>query len=382
MLVFALTGVLRSYQRSHFLRLPEEDSVHGDFHVGEYLVQPDLNQVRNAQKRIHLEPKVMDVLVYLARHPGEVLPKERIIQAVWGDVFVSDEVLTYSISALRRALGDDAKNPSIVKTIPRKGYRLTAADAPPAAPSPPDIAEGVRRGLLLPWAGVLMGLMIAVLGGVWWISWKTGASDKLALPQESPLTTYPGLELEPTLSPDGNQVALSWDGRNQDNFDIYVKVIGAEEPLRLTTHPGLDLSPSWSPDGRWIAFIRNEGGAQSKIILISPLGGSARELASVSVLTTGWGRERGPNLSWSPDSKWLAVSQRPSPDQPFSLFLVSVETGEAVPITKPPPTSSGDFSPSFSPLRQEVAFTRVFSVVGVADLHLLDLSAGRESALE
>src|SRR5690606_8035081 len=96
MLVFALTGVLRSYQRSHFLRLPEEDSVHGDFHVGEYLVQPDLNQVRNAQKRIHLEPKVMDVLVYLARHPGEVLPKERIIQAVWGDVFVSDEVLTYS----------------------------------------------------------------------------------------------------------------------------------------------------------------------------------------------------------------------------------------------------------------------------------------------
>jgi DNA-binding winged helix-turn-helix (wHTH) protein len=66
----------------------------------------------------------MEVLVYLAQHPDEVLPKERIIRAVWPDTFVTDEVLTNAISELRKAFGDDAKNPQFIQTLPRRGYRL------------------------------------------------------------------------------------------------------------------------------------------------------------------------------------------------------------------------------------------------------------------
>ena len=50
-----------------------------------------------------------------------------------------------------------------------------------------------------------------------------------------PLTTYPGQEVEPSFSPDGRQVAFSWNGSNQDNFDIYIKQIGKDNPFRLTT---------------------------------------------------------------------------------------------------------------------------------------------------
>ena len=97
-----------------------------EFRVGEWLVEPDLNRISNARTVVSIEPKVLDVLLCLARSPGEVLSKEKILKTVWPDTFVSDGILSYSISELRKAFGDDAKNPTVIQTISRKGYRLIA----------------------------------------------------------------------------------------------------------------------------------------------------------------------------------------------------------------------------------------------------------------
>lgn len=97
-----------------------------EFRIGEWLVEPNLNCITRADERISVEPKVIEVLAYLAEYPGEVLSKEQIIRAVWPNTFVSDEVLRYSISELRKAFKDDAKNPQIIQTISRRGYRLIA----------------------------------------------------------------------------------------------------------------------------------------------------------------------------------------------------------------------------------------------------------------
>ena len=79
---------------------------------------------------IRLEPKAMQVLVHLAEHAGEVVPKERLISAVWTDTFVTDDVLTRAISGLRRVFCDDAKAPQVIQTIPKGGYRLMAPIVP------------------------------------------------------------------------------------------------------------------------------------------------------------------------------------------------------------------------------------------------------------
>jgi adenylate cyclase len=105
-----------------------------EFRVGEWLVEPDLNCIVRGNKRIPIEPQVIEVLAYLAYYPGEVLSKEQIIQAVWPETFVSDEVLRYSISELRKAFKDDAKNPRIIETIARRGYRLIAPVTRKGAP--------------------------------------------------------------------------------------------------------------------------------------------------------------------------------------------------------------------------------------------------------
>ncbi|MBM3790598.1 MAG: tetratricopeptide repeat protein, partial [Acidobacteria bacterium] len=105
---------------------PQEHPMGPRFRVGDWQVEPDLNLIIQADRRVQIEPKVMDVLAFLASHPGEVCPKDTIIKAVWPDTFVSDDVLAYSISELRKAFGDSAKDPAVIATIAKRGYRLIA----------------------------------------------------------------------------------------------------------------------------------------------------------------------------------------------------------------------------------------------------------------
>lgn len=98
----------------------------GAFMVGKWTVLPELNSLEHAGRTVHLEPKVMQVLVILAEHSGQVTSKEQIFDRVWPDTFVSDEVLTRSISELRKAFEDNPQQPKYIQTIPKGGYRLVA----------------------------------------------------------------------------------------------------------------------------------------------------------------------------------------------------------------------------------------------------------------
>jgi DNA-binding winged helix-turn-helix (wHTH) protein len=97
-----------------------------DFRIGEWLVQPRLNRLSRGEQILQIEPKMMDVLVYLAATPGEVVSKNDIIDAVWPDLFITESVISRAIAGLRRVLEDDARNPRYIETILKRGYRLIA----------------------------------------------------------------------------------------------------------------------------------------------------------------------------------------------------------------------------------------------------------------
>ena len=96
------------------------------FHVGPWLAQPSRNTLSLQDKTVHLEPKVMEVLVCLASQPGETLPKDKLLETVWPETFVTDDVLTRCISELRHVFKDDPKEARFIQTIPKRGYRLVA----------------------------------------------------------------------------------------------------------------------------------------------------------------------------------------------------------------------------------------------------------------
>jgi DNA-binding winged helix-turn-helix (wHTH) protein len=99
----------------------------GDFRLDQWLVQPQLNTVVGTDNRpVRLEPKLMEVLVCLSDHAGEVVPKGTLLQALWKDTFVTDNALTRCIAELRSIFHDDVRHPRIIQTITKKGYLLVA----------------------------------------------------------------------------------------------------------------------------------------------------------------------------------------------------------------------------------------------------------------
>jgi Tol biopolymer transport system component len=223
---------------------------------------------------------------------------------------------------------------------------------------PAAAAPHVRRVKSL-WAfGVVT--LLAFAAGLWFFAGR--ARQPGAVPEVIPLTSEEGHEQFAAFSPEGDQVAFTWNGRNRDNFDIYVMLIGSPIPLRLTTDPAPDFCPAWSADGRTIAFSRVSEDGSASLMSIPRLGGGERKIAAVRppLHPIAWSRASG--ISWSPDGKWLAVAEQPD-GAPSAIYLVSALTGERRKLTNPPAGSLGDWWPAFSPDGRMLLFARTASAL-------------------
>jgi TolB-like protein/Tfp pilus assembly protein PilF len=118
--------------------------------VGSWIVDPSLNSMSCEGRTVRLEPKMMGVLLCMAEHPGQTLSKEQLFQAVWPNIVVTEDVLTRCIAELRRAFNDDARNPRIIETISKRGYRLIAPVSVPVAETAPVNSAVVDSIVVLP----------------------------------------------------------------------------------------------------------------------------------------------------------------------------------------------------------------------------------------
>jgi DNA-binding winged helix-turn-helix (wHTH) protein len=205
-------------------------------------------ELRRQGAKVKLQDQPLQVLAMLLERPGELVTREELRDRIWpAGIFVDyEKSLSKAINKVRDALRDSSENPRFIETLPRRGYRflvpveagqaakpitLTSSDLP--AGLKPVASTSVRRQPVLGVLGTL-ALLIAVSTRVW-----MSVTRALREPRPSgligvPLTTYPGRQSLPGFSPDGNQVAFVWGGPEQDNADIYVKLIGTENLLRPT----------------------------------------------------------------------------------------------------------------------------------------------------
>jgi DNA-binding winged helix-turn-helix (wHTH) protein/tetratricopeptide (TPR) repeat protein len=142
------------------------------FLIGDRLVQPVLNRISGPGGQVHVEPKVMAVLVCLAEHAGDVVSRNSLYDAVWGSTVVTDQALTNCISELRHHLGDDRSEPRYIETVPKRGYRLIAPIQPTGARGVTEGPEGAalprRRSRRLPLTAAAMLATGAVGFLAWW----------------------------------------------------------------------------------------------------------------------------------------------------------------------------------------------------------------------
>src|SRR5664279_4147939 len=281
---------------------------------------------------VPLQEQPSQVLRHLLQSSGRVVTREELCATLWpADTFVDFDLgLNTAVKKLRQALDDPAERPRYIETVHRRGYRFKfpvewasnrndpaattkvehatlASVAPPIQtdlkpPEPPPPVPWKLKALI-----VLAGCLV-VAGLLYpWMAPRVERQLRLLELQRLtvvPLTALPGNVASPTFSPDGSQVAFGYDGEtNGAGFDLYVKAVGSDKPLRLTYHPSAWLFAAWSPDGRSIAVSRSAGGDDSGIYLVPPTGGPERKLVARSAVP--WFAN---DIGWSPDGKELAYT--------------------------------------------------------------------------
>src|SRR5215469_2442112 len=167
------------------------------FHIGEWRVDPSLDEISREGKTVKLEPRTMRVLVCFAERAGEVVSVNQLLEMVWKDLVVTPDSVYQAVAALRRAFDDDPKRPTYIANVVRRGYRLVAPvdlgahtqdpvrlpvalaagtdleeqqrsvnDKPAQpAPTPPDASQIVARRIVLRNASISIALLVAA-GGV------------------------------------------------------------------------------------------------------------------------------------------------------------------------------------------------------------------------
>lgn len=324
-------------------------------------------ELRKHGLKVRLPEQSFCALQVLIEAGNRPVSREDLRRRLWGDgVHVNyDKSLNSVMHNLREALGDTARNPRFIETIPGHGYRLLV----------PTLAVQPRRRAKLRWA-VLAAAGAAVFSTVWYLREDRIVARTVAVPRLRPVTSYAGEEGSPSFSPAGDRIAFHWNGPRQDNFDIYVKSVEGEDVRRLTSSPSDERNPAWSPDGSSIAFLRQLPEHRTAIVLISPNGGGERVVATVPGTDS--------NLAWSPDGQWIGFSvsypdyiQR-SPEQ-AGIQAVSVTTGRIVRLTTPSGRSLGDADPAFSPDGRKLVFMRMSTYLA-GELYVQELTAGLEPA--
>jgi DNA-binding winged helix-turn-helix (wHTH) protein/tetratricopeptide (TPR) repeat protein len=175
---------------------PERAEFAADFRIGGWLVEPSLDRLSRDGTVVRLRPQLTNLLVVLAEHAGQTVPKDTILAEVWEGQHVAESGMTRCIAEIRQALGDDAHEPTIVQTIPKRGYRLVApveflekrglsgddgnVPAVPAVMQPADSAQDSARSPSVPWRrrrrnAVIVGL---VLGAALAVAWEVGGWNR------------------------------------------------------------------------------------------------------------------------------------------------------------------------------------------------------------
>lgn len=317
----------------------------------DWTVYPKINLIQNHQSEFSIKPRLMKLLVFFLMHANEVVTKDAILDFVWEDRIVTENLLTKSISELRKLLDTHFKTDLQIETIRNVGYRFhsTLDILPHTEEQPTAHYQKKQRTNYWLLGAILASIILAVLAFNLHQSKQIADAYKVNFQRISSLK---GQELSPTISPDGKNIAFIWREAQTTPFGIYVKSLQEAHPRKLTNANFPEYSPIWSLDGSALFFLRINKNDQPTLVKKSIIGNDETKITQFD----GWKINQG--FAWSLDGQQLIFSAKKSAKTPFAIYQYNLDTDKVQQLTYPPLTTFGDIFPISPIAKRKVGFIR------------------------
>ncbi|WP_175453117.1 winged helix-turn-helix domain-containing protein [Microbulbifer yueqingensis] len=328
--------------------------------IGEFEFDIRTGTLSRGQDSSRLEPQVSAFLGLLIEHAGVTVSRDTITRAIWPDRVVSDDALRAMVKKLREALGDDARNPRYLRTLPLKGYVLIAEVAPARA------ANRARR-----WPLLIIGAAATAATAMvplWLLPHNTAEPTHTGVER---LTRVPGSEVSADYNPATKRLVFSHRSSKDDHLQLFVKDGASGRVQRLTWDSADYANAHWSPTGDRLVYTRSQGKE-----LQHYLAGYHPERGIIDARpfppTDG---QRRYLQSWSRDGSSVYLKDAPRPGAPRGIWRLALDTGSLQQITAPNVDGAGDYVARESLDGRRLALLRGIEE-GKRELLILDLATG------
>jgi Tol biopolymer transport system component/DNA-binding winged helix-turn-helix (wHTH) protein len=345
------------------------------FRVGEYEINRDLNQISLGEYVQIVEPKIMEVLYYLASNAEQVISRQELMDKLW-PTKVSDGAISRVVGLLRKALKDNSESPEYIQTIAKKGYRLIA---------PVSLVEKVEAIELVKLTEskqlqnqlnddlasneikvkknaktqyVFVGIFISIIVATFVLMFAKNTEENvinIQQPKFSQQTSEPGFEREASLSQDKNWLVYHHRKNADESYNLYLKIRSTQEIIQLTNSVFNDRVPAISADKSQIAFFSK--GQNSCGLNILTLDKNAKPIKTKEVYKCG-AIEHYSNLVFSKDNQSLFFTDRSASDVPYQIYQITLTTGKIDEITRRQDNYYGDNELALSPDGKKLVFFR------------------------
>lgn len=314
----------------------------GNYFIAHWYVQPKLNKISDNESIHILEPRLIEVLTYLAQRPQQLVSRKELIESLWQGQ-VSDGAVNRVIAKLRKYLGDNTEAPEYIKTVAKQGYQLIA---PITIPSDKTVRKSLNTPLIL----TVVLLIIFLL-----YQYTPVEIDTYSTTTVHPLTSQKGNESGANFSNDGKWLAYTHQKNLLSPRQLYIKSSIKNQTIQLTTNSLNISAPSFSSNLKSIAYF--EKNVDICRLVVMNLDNEMQPLTTEK-LTQCDASSHFSTLAWSADDKKLIYTDRKSSQHPYSIQQLTLATGRIQSLSQVPDSFYGDYSLALSNNGKSLAFLR------------------------
>jgi len=304
------------------------------------------NQVlyRN-EEIINLAPKVFDLLLFFCRNHDRVISKDELMDKVWTGTLVTENAISRTLVKVRKALGDDPKEPTFILTVPRKGYRMVGHFIP-SEQQPKKLSSSAlikpsdtnSKLMVKKRIGIVLSIVITILTAFMFIT--SPVERALQAKPIKALTRDLGVEMHPSMSPDLTQLAYTQITTESKLSHINLVNLKDNSQIKIKHARGKLSKPKWSPDGKKVAFLYQH----NTVCLIFWAAVTKIENKDNWQRITDCSNGSLPHFVFSPDGKHLYFNDRQSQLEGYQVFRVNVENQEKDIVNQPITKGLGNYS--------------------------------------